>query len=302
MSPQRKIQFGVLAIIPVLLIIGTYFLITVQVPSPEEGTTVGQEVLVPETPEPFVHSEVIGTSVEGRSIEAVTFGNGGTHLLFVGGMHGGYEWNSSLLAYAMIEYLTEHPDFIPDDVQVSIIPSINPDGLFLVTGTEGVFAATDVPNPSVRVAEGRFNAHGVDLNRNFACKWQPESSWQGNVVSAGTAAFSEPEAAALREYVSSFAPAAVAFWHSKANNVYASECTEGVLPATLDVMNAYATAGGYGAVASFDAYPVTGDAEGWLASLGIPAVTVELATANSIEWTQNLAGVDAMLKLYSVAK
>jgi hypothetical protein len=61
-------------------------------------------------------------------------------------------------------------------------------------------------------------------------------------------------------------------------------------------MTAYAKAGGYGAVPSFDAYPITGDAEGWLASIGIPAITVELETRTSIEWTRNLGGRERYLK------
>src|SRR3989344_8041800 len=48
---------------------------------------------------------VIGTSVQGRKIEAYTYGNGDTNLLFVGGIHGGYEWNSVLLAYQFMDYL-----------------------------------------------------------------------------------------------------------------------------------------------------------------------------------------------------
>ena len=145
---------------------------------------------------------------------------------------------------------------------------------------------------------GRMNAHDVDLNRNFGCKWQPQSTWRGKTVSAGTAAFSEPEAVALRDYVLKISPKAVVFWHSQANNVYASECESGVLPETLTLMNAYASAAGYGAVPVFDAYEVTGDAEGWLASIGIPAITVELETRTSIEWDKNLAGTDAILNWY----
>ncbi|MDZ4226479.1 MAG: hypothetical protein U1C66_03235 [Patescibacteria group bacterium] len=63
-------------------------------------------------------------------------------------------------------------------------------------------------------------------------------------------------------------------------------------------MNAYATASGYPAVDSFDAYEITGDAEGWLASVHIPAITVELSTHESVEWEQNLAGVMALFDLY----
>lgn len=253
--------------------------------------------------------KVIGSSVQGRELEAFTYGSGPlrqsvseaskTQLLFVGGMHGGYEWNSVLLAYEFMDYLGANPGVIPANLSVTVIPSANPDGVFKVIGKEGRFTLADVPNESSAAKTlGRFNARGVDLNRNFDCKWQPESMWQGKTVSAGTAAFSEPEAAALRDFVLAVKPSAVIFWHSQANAVYASQCKAGILPQTLDIMNAYAKAAGYPAVKSFDAYAVTGDSEGWLASINIPAITVELKTHETIEWEKNLAGVKAMLKYF----
>ena len=96
-----------------------------------------------------------------------------------------------------------------------------------------------------------------------------------------------------------YKPVSVVFWHSASGSVYASECHNGIIPATLDIMNAYAHASGYSAVKSFDAYPVTGDSEGWLASIGIPALTVELKTHNTIEWNQNLAGIKALFAYYT---
>lgn len=247
---------------------------------------------------PAVVETVIGKSVQGRMIEAVTYGNANDlHLLFVGGIHGGYEWNSVLLAYAMMDYIKANPAILGDKIKLTIIPSLNPDGVFKVTGKEGRFTAQNIL-PNVDQALGRFNARGVDLNRNFACKWQAESTWRGQPVSAGTAAFSEPEAQALRDFVLNQEVSAVVFWHSQANAVYASECEQGILPGTLDLMNAYAGASGYKAVKTFDAYPITGDAEGWLASINIPAVTVELKNHESIDWAQNLAGVQAVIKYY----
>lgn len=251
--------------------------------------------------------EVIGTSVEGRTITAYTYlpvrgtqagGDGEQHLLFVGGMHGGYEWNSVILAYQFMDYVEANPEAIPDALSITVIPSLNPDGVYEIVGKEGRFAAADVPNTDH--SSGRFNARGVDLNRNFDCKWQPESTWRGTPVSAGTAPFSEPEAQALRDFVLLHEPDAVVFWHSQANAVYASECEAGILPDTLAVMNAYARASGYTAVESFDAYEVTGDAEGWLASIGIPAITVELSTHETIEWERNLAGVQALFDYYAI--
>lgn len=249
--------------------------------------------------------KVIGTSVAGRKIEAYTYGKGLSaqagekHLTFVGGIHGGYEWNSVLLAYQFMDYIVANPNIIPKNLTVTVIPSANPDGLFKVTGKEGRFAVIDVPTNTEILESGRFNANNVDLNRNFDCKWKPEGTWRGNIVSAGAAAFSEPEARAIRNFAQDNHPNAFIFWHSQANAVYASECQTGIIPATLDIMNAYSKASGYTAVKSFDAYEVTGDAEGWLASIGIPAITVELSTHETIEWEKNLAGIKALFEYYS---
>ena len=245
---------------------------------------------------------VIGHSVQGRAIEAYTYGNGSTTVLLVGGMHGGYEWNSVLLAYQFMDYLKANPSFIPANLTINVIPDLNPDGVYKVIGKEGRFSLSDVPATDAKLAAvgtGRFNANNVDLNRNFDCKWQPESTWRNKKVGAGTKAFSEPEAAALRDYVLSSKPAGVVFWHSQANAVYASECHNGILPKDLEIMKAYAGASGYKAIDSFDAYPVTGDSEGWLASINIPAITVELSTHANVEWDRNLAGIKAFLAVFS---
>ncbi len=268
------------------------------VEAPVRETSPTEEIEPAET-ETAPVQKIIGTSVEGRVIESYTYGTGDTPVLFVGGVHGGYEWNSIALAYEFIAEIEQGLFTIPPKTKVVIIPNLNPDGLFLATGLEGKFTVNDVPeNDAHQTGNGRFNAHRVDLNRNFDCKWQPESTWRSQVVKAGTSAFSEPEAVALRDTVLALNPAAVVFWHSQANTVYGSECLEGVLPGTLALMNAYAKAADYNSLASFTAYPVSGDAEGWLASLGIPAVTVELETRTSTEWSRNRAGILATLKLF----
>ncbi len=285
---SRQLVISV-AVIALLATYGAYFY------SREEPPEVQQEVVAPA---PAYTRAVIGHSVEGRAIEAFTYGAGARQLLFVGGMHGGYEWNSVLLAYEMMDYLVQHPDFVPSGMSVTIIPVANPDGLYRIVNKEGRFTLTDVPSDTDQ-SPGRFNAHEVDLNRNFDCKWQPESMWKSRTVSGGTAAFSEPESRALRDFVLTHKPVAVVFWHSKANAVYASECENGILPITRDIMSAYAGAAGYPAVDSFDSYSVTGDAEGWLASIAIPAITVELKTHEDIEWDKNLLGVTALVKYFS---
>lgn len=269
---------------------------SVVAPLSEEGATSTSAVITPEVMMPT--TEIIGTSVEGRPLTAYTYGTGKKKLLFVGGVHGGYEWNSVFLAYKMMDYLTANPDAIPANLSVTIVPALNPDGVFAVVGVEGRFTVENVPDAANTTGVGRFNAHDVDLNRNFDCKWKRESSWRGKVVNAGTQAFSEPEAAALRDYVLKTQPTAAVFWHSAANTVYGSECETGVLPETRTLMNLYATTASYERMEKFDAYPITGDAEGWLASINIPAVTVELGTHDRTDWERNLAGVLAVLAHY----
>ncbi len=243
-------------------------------------------------------SEVIGTSVQGRAITAYTYGTGAKDLLFVGGIHGGYEWNSVLLAYQFMDYLAANPNAVPAGISVTIIPSLNPDGVFKVTGVEGKFTAANVSTDKTILAAGRFNADAVDLNRNFDCKWQPQSMWQSKIVSAGTAAFSEPEARALRDFAVLHHPTAVVFWHSQSNAVYTSACGTSVATPTAVLADAYASASKYPKADSFTAYAITGDAGDWLSSIGIPAVAVELQTHETVEWERNLAGINALFTLY----
>ncbi len=247
---------------------------------------------------PAPRRTMLGQSVEGRTIDVYQYGNGPTHLAFVGGIHGGYEWNSVLLAYKLIDYLGANPKAIPAELTISIIPSANPDGLYKIIGKDGRFSEEDA-DTNVPKEPGRFNARKVDLNRNFDCKWKPKGTWRGNIVSAGSAPFSEPESRAIRDFVLEKSPIAVVFWHSQANAVYASECENGILPKTIEIMEAYSFASGYPAISSFSAYEITGDAEGWLASIGIPAITVEFLNHETVEWDKNLAGIKALFEYFS---
>ena len=249
--------------------------------------------------ETTVHSEVIGQSVEGRPIEAYFYGGGEDKLLFVGGIHGGYEWNSVLLAYGMMEQLEETPEMIPPNVTVVVIPSANPDGLYDVIKKEGRMTSADIPLTESEAGAGRLNRNGVDLNRNFDCKWQPESTWQSRTVDAGTAPFSEPETRAIRDYINNNNIKAVVAWYSAAGGVYASSCEDGVLAETTEIMDIYAEASGYPAYRDFDYYEITGDMMNWLAKENIPAISVLLTNHSDIEWSKNRSGIEAILEFYA---
>jgi hypothetical protein len=243
---------------------------------------------------------VIGKSVEGRDIMAYHYGAGtSTEILFVGGIHGGYEWNTALVAFQTMDYLKANPDIIPANLKVTVIPVLNPDGLYKVTGTTTKFAVSDVAKSEAVVTSGRFNGNTVDLNRNFDCDWQTEGKWQSKTVSGGDSAFSEPESKAIKAYISSNNPTAVVVWYSAAGGVFSSSCHNGVLAETKSLTNAFAKASGYPAFEEFDFYEITGDMVNWLAKEKIPAISVLLTNHTDTEWTKNLAGIKAVLKYYT---
>src|SRR5207248_793686 len=137
--------------------------------------------------------------------------------------------------------------------------------------------------------------NNVDLSRNFDCDWQPTGVWQNRPVSGGSAAFSEPESKAIRDYVKAHNPAAVVVWYSAAGGVYSSSCDNGILAETQKINSAYASASGYASFKSFDYYKLTGDMVNWLAKENIPAISVLLTTHADVEWNKNLAGIKALL-------
>ena len=295
-------NFIIAVVVIVILAVGGYFLIksfsnntvvTTNTPS-------NQNAVATTTIEQKTGESVIGKSVEGRNIMAYRYGTGSTELLFVGGIHGGYEWNTALVAYELTNYLKENPSVIPNNIKVTVIPVLNPDGLYKVVGTStGNFSQSNVSPSQATVIAGRFNANNVDLNRNFDCDWQTSAKWQSKTVSGGSSAFSEPESLSIKNYIETNKPKAVVVWYSSASGVFASNCHNGVSAETNTLTKTYADASGYSAYQSFDFYAITGDMVNWLAKNNIPAISVLLTNHTDTEWTKNKKGVEAVLKYYS---
>ncbi|MES2215767.1 MAG: M14 family metallopeptidase [Patescibacteria group bacterium] len=289
----------------IIIIIGVYLIATTSKTSvmPISPTpSMSAEPTPVASTTPVVNSEqtVIGTSVQGNPITAYHYGTGAKEILLVGGIHGGYEWNTVLVAEQMRQYLKANPGIISSNVKVTVIPVLNPDGLNKVVGTTtGNFSAANVSTSQTTVVAGRFNANNVDLNRNFDCDWQPKGTWQSTPVSGGASAFSEPESQAIKSYVESAKPVAVLVWYSAAGGVFASNCHSGVSTETSAITKAIAQASGYNANESFDFYATTGDMTNWLAKIGTPAISIILTNHTDTEWSKNLLAVKALLQYYA---
>src|SRR5262245_15714713 len=133
---------------------------------------------------------LLGRSWQGRPIVAVEVGNpSGTRVLVVGCIHGN-ETAGIRIADAL-----EH--VAPRDLDLWIVPDLNPDG---------VAAAT------------RQNAHGVDLNRNFPWRWRPMSG----VYASGPRPLSEREARIAHALILRLHPHVTVWFHQHLDMVWAS--------------------------------------------------------------------------------
>lgn len=125
----------------------------------------------------IIKQEIIGQSVEGRSIDLLTFCVGVKKILIIGGVHGELEKQSVDIVQGVIDELNKSMSEL--DYQLDIIPCLNPDGLDLIGQ--------------------QVNAHGIDLNRNYPSANQHLADTVGK--NKGGSPLSEPETKCLYELV-----------------------------------------------------------------------------------------------------
>jgi hypothetical protein len=196
------------------------------------------------------------------------------------GIHGGYEWNTVALAQALMAHLTDHPEALPADLTLWIVPVVNVDGV-----ARG------------RDSAGRANAHGVDINRNFPALWQADwpraGCWDMRPISAGEAPGSEPETLAAMSFLLRQHVEALVSYHSAAPGIYSGGQPPD--PKSEHLAQVLAAASGYAYPPVDTGCAFTGQLIDWAAANGIAAVDVELTTHSRSDLEQNLALLEAFL-------
>lgn len=166
----------------------------------------------------------IGSSDEGRPILALKISDNVAtdetdegDVVFVA-LHHAREWIAAEMALYLAEYLVTHYNADPalqacmNNLEIWIIPVLNPDG----------YVYTADPNGYRYWRKNRRNngdgTFGVDLNRNYSYQWGLDSGSSGSTndyTYRGSFAFSEPETAALRDFVQNLDnPRALLTYHS----------------------------------------------------------------------------------------
>ena len=140
----------------------------------------------PASPTVVVERELVGRSVEGRSIEAVRLGEGPVTVLVIASIHGD-ESAGTWLVRTLVERLEDRPTWLR--------------GRRLVT--------VDVVNPDGVAAGTRHNARDVDLNRDFPAANQRRP---GDPPT-------EPESRALLELIERVRPDRIITFHQAADRL-----------------------------------------------------------------------------------
>lgn len=132
----------------------------------------------------------IGKSVQGRDLWVMVVSSspyehivGKPDVKYVGNIHGnepvGKELMLHLIQYLITSYNTDpYIKWLLDNTRIHILPSLNPDGYSI--SKEG----------SCDGAQGRYNARGLDLNRNFPDHFK-QNTKRG-----------QPETEAIKEWIS----------------------------------------------------------------------------------------------------
>ncbi len=237
----------------------------------------------------------IGRSLEGRPLYALKISDNATvdehepAVLFAG-CHHAREWISVEVPFLFGKYLLERyasdatVRALVDASEIWIVPIANPDGLQYTIDVYRYWRKNRRAN-----VDGTY---GVDINRNYGYAWgfddQGSSPHPGSDVYRGTAAFSEPETAAVRDLVQAHDIRAMISFHSFGQDIlYAWGFTSEPAPSDAELGAIGRTMAGLieavnGTVyvpgqASRALYVTNGDLIDWAYSLaGAPSYTIEL--------------------------
>jgi hypothetical protein len=238
-------------------------------------------ILVPsETGRAQSDHTILGLSQLGIPLVVYHLGTGARPVFIMSGQHGGPERNTVALGNQLWDYFAANPGEIPAGMRLDFMTEGNPDGL---------------------VRGSRLYVSGVDPNRNWGgFDWQSDA-WDSNAVFrtglGGSAPFSEPETQAVRDYLLNNRPALTINYHSRGGFLFGGRGER-----SGQIADAYASASRYarptpGTGSSPLSYRATGSMNVWMGEEGLAGMLIELTTFDDPEFSRNLAGVRAALRI-----
>jgi g-D-glutamyl-meso-diaminopimelate peptidase len=177
----------------------------------------------------------IGYSIFGQPIHALSIG-GGRRGVMVNASHHANEWITTLL---LTRFVQEHANEISGDITLSLIPMVNPDGVYMLT------------NGWVK-NDWKANARGVDLNANYPAGWEKAREIKkalgygqpGPKGYVGKYPLSEPESRAMAAFTQYMGFDLSISLHTQGEEIY-WRYGDFIPPGARDTAKRLAQAGGY---------------------------------------------------------
>lgn len=236
------------------------------------------------TPDPGPEELQIGSSVLGKPLIATRYGFGPSVILLIGGLHSGFAPGTVDVTIALDTHFKQNLTTYSEDFTIYILNDANPDSA-----------------DSMNTLSGRLNANGVDLNRNFDCRWRQDAMFRNSLYPGigGTTPFSEPETTALLDLITEINPRVTIFWEAKYPNGFVSpgRCDRRS-NVSFGIAQVYGEAAGY-QVGDFEidtGQIINGDSVNWLDREGYPSIAVLLPDYDDIDFDSNLKGILSTLE------
>jgi g-D-glutamyl-meso-diaminopimelate peptidase len=188
---------------------------------------------------PFIHLEVIGKTVLGKSIYAVRLGKGSKEVFYSAAWHAN-EWITSPVLMKFIEdfadAFSKGNSLRGYDVtslfhafSIWLVPMVNPDGIELVV--EGITPCHPLYERVMKINNGSpffrqwtANVRGVDLNHQWPAQWEEEAQTSPETYAprhyGGAFPLSEPETKAVYEFTKRHDFLTVLAYHSQGQVIY----------------------------------------------------------------------------------
>lgn len=212
---------------------------------------------------------IYGQSVEGRALVSYIYGKSdesGTKIMLTGAIHG-EEWRSGDLT-RLRQWMDDKPYLLEgQNKSVIIVPLINIDGA---------------------TKNQRYNANGVNLNRQFPAYWEPGDN-------RGPYPLSEPETASLADFTIEEAPDYLISYHAQWPPYGMIFLGDNGNSETMSFARWVANKTGYPVGIFNDGDHVPGDQTEWAETIGIRSLIIEATYRENTDWTKNFPLYQALL-------
>lgn len=249
---------------------------------------------------PFIHQEVIGFSVLGQSIPALSLGVGPRRVLYTATFHGN-EWITTPL---LLKFIAQYATAVESDGLIAqrsarqlfrectiyLVPMVNPDGADLVTGRwvpgdEAYDRALGFSRnyPTIPFPQGwKANLNGVNLNLQFPAGWLTAREIKfsqgytrpGPRDYVGRAPLDQPESRCLSVYTCRVDPDLVLAYHTQGQVIY-YQYGDIFIPGAQELAERFAQLSGYQVSQTPYASSFAGYKDWFIRSFHRPGFTIE---------------------------